>query len=134
MPMTWQEMTFCQGRSDQKMALFSGHDPESQMFVGLVGSAAYVTGMNDLEPASLGYAQPRFWNEVIEKFQTPGEEEIENNLYELRAMIDYQARRRTGGPPKQVLEFVAKTFIAKDGFIIGSPLFVAESTGYFAAR
>jgi hypothetical protein len=127
MPMTWQELDFYRGDTDQKMVLFSGYDPASEILVGLVGSAAYVTGMNDLQPASLGYAQPAFWERVVQELTAPSEEELEKNLYDLDNMIDYQARRREDGPPKQTLEFAAKTFIADGGFIVGSPLYVAEA-------
>lgn len=128
MPMTWQEVSFYRGQSDQRMVLFSGYKHPPEKLVGLVGSAAYVTGMNDLQPESLGYAQPQFWTRVIETLNVPNQEEIEQNLYDVDNMIDYQARRRADGPSKQVLEFVAKTFIVKGGFIVGSPLYVAEAS------
>jgi hypothetical protein len=47
-------------------------------------------------------------------------------MYDLDNMIDYQARRRADAP-KQKVEFVAKRFLAQDGFLIGSPLFVAAA-------
>lgn len=127
LPMTWQELEFYGKSSAQRMVLFSGFDPVAKILVGLVGSAAHVTGMNDTESASLGYAQPAFWNRIIDELTTPDEEELKENLYDLDNMIDYQARRRDDGPPKQSLEFVAKTYLATDNFIVGSPLYVAES-------
>jgi hypothetical protein len=131
LPMTWQEVNFYRGASDQRMVLFSGYLPavldQPEAWVGLIGSAAYVSGMNDLKAATLGYAQPSFWTRIIEELSAPSEEEIKENLYDLDNQIDYQARRRQDGPPKQRLEFVAKTFFSWKGFIVGSPLYVAEA-------
>ena len=50
-----------------------------------------------------------------------------DNIYDVNNMIYYQVRRRQDGPPKQRLEFVAKTYISKEGFILGSPIYVSES-------
>jgi uncharacterized protein DUF7019 len=138
LPMTWQEVNFYRGASDQRMVLFSGYLDQPPTLVGLIGSAAHVSGMNDVVPATLGYAQPSFWNKVLEALAPPTEEQIQENLYDLDNTIDYQARRREDGPPKQRLEFVAKTFFVCDerrahtqlsevNFIIGSPLYVAEA-------
>lgn len=124
--MTWNEIDFNRGQSDQRIVLFSGVDSASGVLVGLVGSAAHVTGMDNLEPATLGYAQPSFWNRVVDQLATPDEYELKENLYDLDNMIDYQARRRKDGPPKQQLEFAAKTYLTTDGFIVGSPLYVAD--------
>jgi hypothetical protein len=67
MPMTWQEVDFYRGRSDASMVLFSGFadagtpyaSEHGATLVGLVGSAAYVTGMNDLKKETLVAYDPR---------------------------------------------------------------------------
>jgi hypothetical protein len=83
--------------------------------------------MNDLEKATLGYAQPHFWTQVIEELSSPTPEELEQNMYDLDNMIDYQARRRTDGPSKPLLQFVAKSFLSNKGFLVGSPLYVSHA-------
>lgn len=126
--MSWQELSFYNDPNfDGKMVLFSGVDDGSNKIVGLVGSAAHIVGMKNLEPDSLGYAKPSFWMKISEELNPPNEKEINDNLSDVGNMIDYQARRRKDGPPKQRLEFIAKTYMSKDGFILGSPIYVAES-------
>jgi len=127
-PMTWQRLDFYRGKSDQRLVLFSGYDPERKFLVGLVGPAAHVTGMNDEVPAEPGYANPAFWSRFAEEIIAPSEQELEENMYDMDNQIDWEARRRSDGPPKIMLEFVAKTFTSKNGFTIGSPLYVAEPT------
>lgn len=128
MDMSWQELSFYTDPNfKEKMVLFSGVDEKTGKIVGLVGSATHIIGMKNIEPASLGYAKPSFWMKISEELNPPSEEEIFDNIGDVYAQINYQGRRRKDGPPKQKLEFIAKTYISKDGFILGSPIYVAES-------
>jgi hypothetical protein len=129
MPMTWQEVDFWGGKPPFRMVLFSGHAGKpnrEEVVVGLIGSAANVTGMNDLEPATVAYSQPAFWGRVIEELSAPSEDELEEHICDLNGTIDYQGRRREDGPPKQVLEFVAKVLLSRPPFVVGTPIYVAE--------
>jgi hypothetical protein len=124
-PMRMQEVDFYRGSAgDGRMVLFSG-SAESDKVVGLIGSAAFVTGMDQLEPASLDYAQPSFWNRIAEQLSPPSEEEINRNMYDLDVHIEYEARRRKDGEPMQEVDFAAKTFVSEEDFLLGSPLYVA---------
>jgi len=125
-PMTFQELNFYRGENDGKMVLFSGCDFNNKCLIGLVGSTSHITGMNHIEPASLGYAQQEFWMKIQDELIPPNETQLMNEMYDLDNMIHYQAIRRKDGPPKQNLEFVAKTFVSKEGFLLGSPIYVAE--------
>ena len=75
---------------------------------------AVVPGRDGIrEPASLGYAQPSFWNRIAEQLSPPSEEEINRNMYDLDVHIEYEARRRKDGEPMQEVDFAAKTFVSQ---------------------
>jgi|KBSSwiStaDraftv2_1062776.scaffolds.fasta_scaffold279391_1 hypothetical protein len=112
-------------RGGGRMVLFSGI-ASNGVLIGLVGSAAHVIGAPSMEPETLGYARPEFWLRIIESLTPPEPASFGKQMYDLDNMIDYQARRRADAP-KQKVEFVAKRFLAQDGFLIGSPLFVAAA-------
>ena len=127
LPMSWQELDFYHDNSNGRMVLFSGVNDNTKSVVGLIGSAAHIIGMHNLEPATLAYAQPAFWLNIIDELNLPDERQMEKQLYDLDNQIDYQARRREDGPPKQNVEFIAKTFVSKEGFLLGSPIYVSEA-------
>lgn len=131
MPMTWKEVDFYNEQSKRRMVLFSGYKSNPDQVVGLIGSAAHVIGMKEIHPATLGYAQPAFWMKLAEELNPPTETELVNNLYDLDQQIHYQARRRKDGPPTQNLQFISKTFLTKEGFLLGSPIYVAETEIYW---
>lgn len=123
MDMHFGDVSFYRGGG--RMVLFSGLT-EKGTLVGLVGSTAHVIGAPSMEPETLGYARPEFWLAIIESLTPPSPDSFGKQLYDLDNMIAYQARRRQDAP-KQKVEFVAKQFLALEGFLIGSPLFVAAA-------
>ena len=128
LPMTWQEVDFYgfHEESPPELVLFSGYDDLSDISVGLIGSAAFVTGMSNVAPASIAYAQPAFWNEVVEQIEELDQRELEDNLYGFQNEVLAAARPKPDAPPRQQLEFAAKTFLSHEYLFFGSPLYVAE--------
>ena len=112
-------------RGGGRMVLFSGI-ASNGVLVGLVGSTAHVIGAPSMEPETLGYARPEFWLQLIDSLTPPEPSSFGKQMYDLDNMIDYQVRRRADAP-KQKVEFVAKRLLVQDGFLIGSPLFVAAA-------
>jgi hypothetical protein len=127
LPMSWREVDFNQEGSNGRIVLFSGFNGKSNKVVGLIGSAAHIIGMHNLEPETFYYAQPSFWLKIADEINPPHESQIIEQLYELDNIVDYEARRRTDGPPKQNVEFVAKTFVNNERFLLGSPIYVSEA-------
>ena len=123
MDMHFGDVSFYRGGG--RMVLFSGLT-EKGTRVGLVGSTAHVVGAPTMDPESLGYARPEFWLTIIESLTPPSQDRLLEQMHDLDNMIDYQARRRSEAP-KQKVEFVARQFVARDRFLIGSPLFVAAA-------
>ncbi len=122
-PMSWR---LIDDDEPGKMVLFSGFAEgvgANGLRVGLVGSAAHVTGMSNLEPASLYYFQPDLWERM-------DDEDLDiSSLMELRAEIDEDSRARTHTHSRQMFEFAAKVFDRdlEKGFLLGSPLYVAQA-------
>jgi hypothetical protein len=127
LPMSWREFDFNQEGSTGQIVLFSGFNEELNKVVGLIGSAAHFIGMHNLEPESFYYAQPSFWLKMADELNPPHETQITKQLYEVDNLIVSEARRRKDGPPKQNIEFVAKTFVDEKEFLLGSPIYVSEA-------
>jgi hypothetical protein len=125
LPMSWQEIEFYE-KDSGRIVLFSGFDQASNRVVGLVGSVAHIIGMHNLEPESFDYAQSSFWVKIADELNPPEESKIIEQLYEVDNQITYEAKRREGGPPKRNIEFVAKTFVTDEGFLLGSPIYISE--------
>jgi hypothetical protein len=123
LPMTWQELGVRRDEDAPKMVLFSGRHDQPQLLVALVGSVAHVSGMSGLEPATFSYIQPSFWNRIVETLASPRDDELRNEVRNLR----YEMEWHDTVPQEVRVEFVAKTYFSRDGFFVGSPLYVAEA-------
>jgi hypothetical protein len=127
LPMKWQEADFGREQSDPRMVLFHGWYDHPEKLLALIGSASHVVGMSKLEPATLHYLQPSFWNEVVETFTPPDEGRMEYQAHNLSHEIRWREEHTFKQAPTQRLEFVAKTLSNRDRFLVASPLYVAEA-------
>lgn len=129
MPMTWQPMAFSGDDTERNIVLFSGYTDAPKILVALVGSASYVTGMNDLRRATVYYASPAIWERIealAEDVNLRRGDEI-GELDCVETAAGREASENEDASPKRTVEFVARVFTAKPGVIIGSPLYVAEA-------
>lgn len=122
--MTWQET---EDYSDERVVLFHGIDADSNKIIKLVGSASHIIGMNKLETASLVYGNPSFWAKIYNGLNTTSEKEIMDKLYDLECDLKNQSEEGIDDSKKPKLEFIAKTYISNEGFILGSPIYIAET-------
>jgi len=117
-PMLWREIDEYKGRG----VLFSGYAKDigaNGLRVGLVGSASFVSGMSYLEPVSFDYLKSENWEKMKDQ------EDVCVDM-ELKAEIDGHSQLWSSATAQPMHEFVARVYVREDGYLLGSPLYVAQ--------